>query len=95
MPSVQALIGAHRRGDAGSLRALAKALAVAVEDVDELPTDPVALEEWVDTRPAVQADTWQEVVAARDYGDLTPAEFDYLVAAVEALTDEEEHDDGR
>lgn len=90
MPSVSSLIGAHRRGDAGSLRALAVALAEAVVPVDGLPVDPVEYEAAVDTRPAEQADTWQEVVAARDYGDLTPAEYDYLLAAVEALTYEKE-----
>lgn len=90
MPEVSSLLAAHQRGDAGSLAALGVALAAAVKPVDELPLDPVELEDAVDTRPAVQAGTWQEVVAARDYGDLTPDEYDYLLAAVEVLTEEEQ-----
>jgi len=92
MPSVSSLIAAHERGNAGSLRALAVALAATVEDVDPLPLDPVEHEDAVDTRGAEQAGTWQEVRAARDYGDLTPSEYEYLLAAVDALT-EGEHDD--
>lgn len=92
MPAVRSLIGAHRRGDAASLRSLAVALARSLSDTPELPEDPVAHVDAVDTRGAEAVGTWQEVRAARDHGDLTNAEYEYLAAAVEALT-QEEHDD--
>lgn len=90
MASVRSLLAAHRRGDARSLQALAVALAAALEEPPALPTDPVELEETVDTRGAEASGTWQEVRAARDYGHLTGPEYDYLAAAVEALTQEDE-----
>lgn len=89
MVSVRSLIAAHVRGDATSLRALALALAAAVEPVPEAPVDPLEAYEVADTLGAEQAGTWQEVRAARDHGDLTVAEYDYLAAAVDALTMED------
>lgn len=90
MAAVRSLIAAHRPGDRGSLEALAVALAATVKPVPDLPADPLAVEMLVDTLDPVPADTWAEVRAARDYGDLTPQEYDYLSAAVEALTSNEE-----
>lgn len=90
MASVRSLISAHQRGDRESLQALGVALAGAVGDTPELPTDPVALYDVVETQNAERLGTWQEVRAARDYGDLTEAEYDYLAAVVEALTQEDE-----
>ena len=89
MPAVRSLIAAHRHGDAGSLKALAVALAAELRDTPETPVDPVELYERVETNNHETAGTWQEVRAARDFGDLTPAEYDYLAAAVEALTQED------
>lgn len=88
-PSLTALIGAHRRGDAASLRALGLAIAASVADTPTLPADPVELLDAVDTQGAGVAGTWHEVRAARDHGDLTVAEYDYLTALVEALTRED------
>lgn len=90
MAAVRSLIAAHKTGDRGSLEALAVALAATVKPAPPLPADPVAVEMLVDTLDPVPADTWAVVRAARDYGDLTPAEYDYLSAAVEALTSNEE-----
>ena len=90
MPSIPSLIAAHRRGDAESLQALGLALARGLRDTPDLPLDPVEVWDEVDTRGAEAAGTWQEVRAARDYGELTEAEYDYLSAAVEALTQEEQ-----
>lgn len=86
MSTVTSLIAAHHHGDRESLKALAVALASAVEPVPALPTDPVELWSAVEDAPPAARGTWQEVVAARDNGDLTDPEFDYLVAATEALT---------
>lgn len=89
MPAVRSLIAAHTRGSADSLRSLAIALAAVVEDPPALPVDPVELYDAVESGGAPVAGTWQEVRAARDDGALTPAEYDYLAAAVDALTLEE------
>lgn len=89
---VRRLIAAHKTRDAGSLRALAIALAATVVDPPPLPTDPVELYAAVEERPAVAAGTWQEVVAARDDGRLTVAEYAYLAAAVDALTELEDEE---
>jgi hypothetical protein len=86
---VRSLIAAHQSGDATSLKALAVALAATLRDTPEPPTDPVELEGWVETRGYDEPGTWQEVRAARDFGDLTDAEYEYLAAAVEALTQED------
>lgn len=90
MASVRSLIAAHRTGDAGSLKALGVALAATLKPVAGLPVDPAARDAAADTLDPVPVDTWAEVRAARDYGDLTPAEYDYLSAAVGALTSTEE-----
>ncbi len=89
MPAVRSLIAAHQRGDKRSLTALAAALAGSVRDTPDLPDEPADLYGVVEDRGAELAGTWQEVRAARDYGDLTPAEYDYLAAAVEAMTQED------
>lgn len=89
MVAVRSLIAAHKAGDVGSLRALAVALAGTLHDTPEPSTDPVTLVDQVETQGYDEPDTWQEVRAARDFGDLTPAEYDYLAAAVEALTQED------
>ncbi len=88
MPAVDALITAYERTPrrAPHLRALGLALAPELKDPFETPTDPVAALEAVDVRGYDQPGTWQQVRAARDFGRLTPAEYDYLAAAVEALT---------
>lgn len=94
MPAVRSLIDARERTAEG-LQALAVALAQTVVDTPPLPADPVALWSEVEDRGAELPGTWQEVRAARDFGDLSPAEYDYLAAAVEALTregTEDEHD---
>lgn len=88
MPAVRSLIAAHQRGDAGSLRALAVALAATVHDTPEPGSDPVEAWAGVEDRGGEQAGTWQEVRAARDHGDLTAEEYSYLVEAVDALTQE-------
>lgn len=87
MPSISSLIASHRPGDRGSLVALGEALAGLLADTPELPGEPVELVDAVETRGAELAGTWQEVRAARDRGDLTVAEYDYLAAAVEAHTE--------
>jgi hypothetical protein len=94
MAAVRSLLAARTPGDQRSLQALAVALAATVRDTPPLPADPVALYDEVETRGSEEVGTWQEVRAARDFGDITPAEYDYLAAAVAALT-LEEHDDGR
>lgn len=86
MPSVSSLIRAHQPGDAESLQALGLLLAATVDDTPPLPEDPAELVDAVDTQGAELAGTWQEVRAAHDHGDLTDAEYDYLAAAMEALT---------
>lgn len=90
MPSVTALLAAHRTGDKRSLVALASALAGTVHDTPALPDDAVDLYDVVEDRGAELDGTWQQVRAARDYGQLTPAEYDYLAAAVGALKQEED-----
>lgn len=90
--TVERLLRAHRRGDEGSLKALAVALAASVRPVPPVAGDPAQVWADVDTRGAEQPGTWQEVRAARDYGDLTDAEYEYLAAAVDALTIEEDTD---
>lgn len=87
MPAVSHLIGAHIHGDPESLKALGVALAAALDDVPEPPTDPAEVWAAAETRLAPAPGTWQEVVAARDDGRLTEAELDYLTAAVDALED--------
>lgn len=89
MSSVSSLIAAHRHGDAESLRALAVALSSVVRDTPEQPTDPVEGWQVAETRMDPEPGTWQEVRAARDHGDLTDAEYEYLAAALDALTQEE------
>lgn len=86
---VSSLIAAHRHGDAESLQALAAALAAVLAPVPELPVDPVEHLDAADVRGAGAEGSWQEVRAARDHGDLTGAEYEYLAAAVDALTQEE------
>lgn len=88
MPAVRSLIAA-REGGAEGLRALAVALASTLADTPPLPDDPAELWSEVEDRGAEQSGTWQEVRAARDYGDLSDAEYQYLAAAVEALTRED------
>lgn len=92
MPKITSLIAAHKRGDKGSLNALAVALAASIHDPAPLPVDPVEHRIAAEERGTVPG-TWEEVRAARDYGDITPAEYDYLAASVEALTQEDP--DGR
>lgn len=89
MPAVRSLIGARRRGSAESLQALGVALAATLRDTPDLPVDPLDLLHEVEDRGAEAPGTWQEVRAARDYGELSEAEYDYLAAAVEALTQED------
>jgi hypothetical protein len=89
MAAVRSLIGAHEHGSERSLTALAVALAAVLADTPEMPTDPVELWSAVEDHGAEAPGTWQEVRAARDFGDLTVAEYDYLAAAVEALTQED------
>lgn len=89
MPAVRSLLAAHKPGNARSLQALAVALAAEVKPAAELPDTPVELEAQVEVRGWEQAGTWQEVRAARDFGDISAAEYDYLAAAVEALTQED------
>lgn len=87
--SVRSLIDARTPGSRESLAALAIALAAAVKDPAPLPVDPIELLEAVESRPAAEPGSWQEVREARDDGRLTVAEYDYLAAAVDALTQEE------
>lgn len=87
MPSISSLIAARQPGDRGSLQALGEALAAVLADTPDLPADPDGLVDAVDTRGAELAGTWQEVRAARDRGDLSVAEYEYLAAAVEAHTE--------
>lgn len=89
MTTVTSLVAAHRHGDAESLKSLAITLAAVLKDPAPLPPDPVGLEDQVDTQGAQQAGTWQEIRAARDTGALTDPEYQYLAAAVDALTMED------
>lgn len=89
MSSVSSLIAARKRGDADSLRALAVALSAVLSDTPEQSTDPVEAADVAETRMDPAPGTWQEVRAARDHGDLTEAEYQYLAAALDALTQEE------
>lgn len=89
MPAVRSLIAAHEPGSERSLTALAVALAAVLTDTPVLSADPVELWSQVEDHGAEAPGTWQEVRAARDFGDLSVAEYDYLAAAVEALTQEE------
>lgn len=86
MPTVRSLLLAHEPGSRESLQALAVALAAQLVPVPDRPTDPTVLLDLIESTEQDTAGTWQEVRAARDYGRLTPAEYDYLHAAVEALT---------
>jgi hypothetical protein len=88
MATVPALIAAHTRGDARSLQALALALSALLADTPEVPVDPVAALVEGETS-GEHPGTWQQVRAAADFGDLSPAEYEYLAAAVEALTQED------
>lgn len=92
MPTISSLIAARKKGSAESLQALAIALAEVVRDTPEPPADPAALWAAVEDQGAEVTGTWQEVRAARDHGDLTEAEYDYLAAAVDALTQEAQDD---
>jgi hypothetical protein len=92
--SIPALIAARTPGDPRSLQALAVALAATVHDTPEPSTDPTDLYWTVEDDDAEAPGTWQQVRAARDYGDLSPAEYEYLAAAVGALTQEKEQADG-
>lgn len=89
MSAVTNLIAARKPGDRASLQALGIALASALRDTPDRPTDPVELYDGVETDGYEQPGTWQEVRAARDFGDLSDAEYQYLAAAVEALTQED------
>lgn len=80
------LLAARERGSASSLRALAIALAARITDPPALPTEPAAVWSEVENRGAEASGTWQEVRAARDHGEISEAEYDYLAAAVDALT---------
>jgi hypothetical protein len=84
--SVRALLAARERGSKESLRALAIALAARLDDPPGLPTEPAAVWSEVENRGAEAPGTWQEVRAARDHGEISDAEYDYLAAAVDALT---------
>lgn len=75
--------------DRDGLRQLGADLAAALRPPRPLPTDPVALEAAAEDTSYAEAGTWQEVRAARDYGRLTPAEYDYLSAAVAAASQED------
>lgn len=88
MPSIGSLLAAHRPGDKRSLQALGVALAGTVKPVDALSDTPEGVWEKAEVTGWEQPGTWQEVRAAADYGVLTPAEYDYLAAAVEAMTQE-------
>jgi hypothetical protein len=87
--AVSSLLAARTRGDKRSLQALAVALAATVTDTPPPSTDPVTALDEGETRGSELPRTWQEVRAARDYGELSEAEYDYLAAAVEALTMED------
>lgn len=87
--TVGQLLAAHISGDRSNLRQLAVGLAEVLRPPAALPDDPVALEAAAEDTSYEQAGTWQEVRAARDYGRLTPAEYDYLSAAVAARSQED------
>ncbi len=91
--SIRSLIAAHQTGDKRSLVALGVALSRVLRDTPALPTEPAEVWSEVEDRGAEAAGTWQEVRAAADHGELTEAEYDYLHAAVEALTQEASHGD--
>lgn len=48
------------------------------ERYKNLPEDPLKREAELDQRPNYTDGTWDEVVRARDYGDLSPQEYDSL-----------------
>ena len=89
MSAISSLIRARKPGSRESHQAHAIALSKVVRDTPAPPTDPVQVYEVAETQGAEQVGTWQEVRSARDHGDLTPAEYEYLAAAVDALTQEE------
>lgn len=93
MATVRSLIAAHKTGNAESLRALAIVLSRQLVDVPSLPDDPTDLYVAVEDTGLEAAGSWREVRACRDHGELTEAEYDYLSAAVEALTLEKETTD--
>lgn len=92
MATIPSLIAARKRGSKESLQALALALSEVVRDTPGLPVDLAEAWAVAEDRGAQVAGTWQEVRAARDHGDLTDAEYEYLAAAVDALTQEDEDD---
>jgi hypothetical protein len=87
--AVTSLLAARTKGDPRSLQALAVALSAIMVDTPPPSTDPTVVLDEGETRGSELPRTWQEVRAARDYGDLTGPEYDYLAAAVEALTMED------
>lgn len=91
MPSVRSLIAARERSH-GGLRALATALHGQLRPTAALPADPAALWEAVEEHGSQEPDTWQEVRAAVDHGELSEAEYDYLAAATAALEEADEDD---
>lgn len=88
MPAVRSLIAARERSEEG-LTALAVALAGVLADTPDLPDDPAELWAYVEDHGAETPGTWQEVRAAADFGELSEAEYEFLAAAVEALTQED------
>ena len=80
------LLREHRGGDPVALQQLAEQLAAVVDDVEAQPDDPVKALELAEDQSYAAPGTWQQVRAARDYGILTFAEYDFLSAAVEAIT---------
>jgi hypothetical protein len=88
--SVGSLLAARVPGDEASLRALAAVLAARVVDTPVPAADPV--EQWgaVEDRGGEVSGTWQEVRAARDHGDLSSAEYEFLAATVDVMTQEAE-----
>lgn len=86
MTTVSSLLKARIPGEPRSLHALAVALAGVLTDTPPPGSDPLAVLEAGDTSNYELSGTWQEVRAARDFGELSPVEYDYLAATVEALT---------
>lgn len=84
--TVEAALAAHTVGDLSSLRRLAAELSRALRPVAR-STDPV--EVLSDESAGTEPGTWSAVRAARDLGQISSAEYDYLSAAVAASTPED------
>lgn len=86
--TVRSILAGITPGDDYSLRKAALELDAVLVAVPAAPDDPGAAYDVVEERGAELTNTWQEVRAARDHGELAEPDYEFLATAVDSLNPE-------